>query len=31
VARAPFEWFNFFSFWNQPGALTAPPTPARHD
>lgn len=31
VARAPFEWFNFFSFWNQPGALAAPPTPARHD
>jgi predicted LPLAT superfamily acyltransferase len=31
LARAPYEWFNFFSFWNQPGALTAPPTPARHD
>jgi len=31
LARAPFEWFNFFSFWNQPGALSAPPTPARHD
>ena len=29
LARAPFEWFNFFSFWNQPGALAAPPT--RHD
>jgi len=24
VARAPYEWFNFFSFWNQPGALAAP-------
>ena len=31
LARAPFEWFNFFSFWNQPGALAAPPTPKRHD
>jgi len=31
LARAPYEWFNFFSFWNQPGALAAPPTPARHD
>jgi predicted LPLAT superfamily acyltransferase len=31
LVRAPFEWFNFFSFWNQPGALTAPPTPLRHD
>jgi predicted LPLAT superfamily acyltransferase len=31
VSRAPFEWFNFFSFWNQPGALAAPPTPPRHD
>ncbi len=29
LARAPFEWFNFFSFWNQPGALAAPPR--RHD
>ena len=31
LARAPFEWFNFFSFWNQPGALAAPHTPVRHD
>jgi len=31
LARAPYEWFNFFSFWNQPGALAAPPMPARHD
>ena len=31
LARAPYEWFNFFSFWNQPGALSAPPKPARHD
>jgi len=31
LARAPFEWFNFFSFWNQPGALAARPTPLRHD
>ena len=31
LARAPYEWFNFFSFWNQPGAIPAPPTPARHD
>ena len=31
VTRAPFEWFNFFSFWTQPGALAAPATPVRHD
>ena len=31
LARAPYEWFNFFSFWNQPGALAAPLTPERHD
>ena len=35
LARAPYEWFNFFSFWDQPGALSAHPTPAlppsRHD
>ena len=31
LARAPYEWFNFFSFWNQPGALAAPATPPRHD
>jgi len=33
LARAPYEWFNFFSFWNQPGALAARPTPEklRHD
>jgi predicted LPLAT superfamily acyltransferase len=34
LARAPYEWFNFFSFWNQPGALAAPavrPKPPRHD
>ena len=31
LARAPYEWFNFFSFWNQPGALVARPTPPRHD
>ena len=31
LARAPYEWFNFFSFWNQPGALSAPVTPPRHD
>lgn len=31
LARAPYEWFNFFSFWNQPGALAAPATPVRHD
>ena len=31
LARAPYEWFNFFSFWNQPGALAARPTPTRHD
>jgi len=31
LARAPYEWFNFFSFWNQPGALAARPTPPRHD
>jgi len=29
LARAPFEWFNFFSFWDQPRAL--PPLPTRHD
>ncbi len=22
--RAPFQWFNFFDFWNQAGAKTAP-------
>lgn len=27
LARAPYEWFNFFSFWNQPGALAARPRP----
>ena len=26
--RAPYEWFNFFSFWDQPGALAAPSSPA---
>jgi predicted LPLAT superfamily acyltransferase len=31
LARAPYEWFNFFSFWDQPGALSASPQPARHD
>jgi len=34
LARAPYEWFNFFSFWDQPGAPAAPavgPTPPRHD
>ena len=31
LARAPYEWFNFFSFWNQPGALSTPATPPRHD
>lgn len=31
LARAPFEWFNFFSFWDQPGALSASPPPVRHD
>ena len=31
LARAPYEWFNFFSFWNQPGALAARLTPPRHD
>jgi len=31
LARAPYEWFNFFSFWDQPGALSASPSPARHD
>ena len=31
LVRAPYEWFNFFSFWNQPGAFDASPTPARHD
>ena len=31
VARAPFEWFNFFSFWDQPGSLSAPISPPRHD
>jgi predicted LPLAT superfamily acyltransferase len=31
LARAPYEWFNFFSFWNQPGALAARPTSTRHD
>jgi predicted LPLAT superfamily acyltransferase len=25
LARAPYEWFNFFSFWDQPGALATPP------
>ena len=25
LARAPFEWFNFFSFWDQPGAVAAAP------
>lgn len=29
LARAPYEWFNFFSFWNQPGALAARPTPEK--
>ena len=29
LTRAPYEWFNFFSFWDQPGALAAPPI--RHD
>ena len=31
LARAPYEWFNFFSFWDQPGALSASPSSARHD
>ena len=31
LARAPYEWFNFFSFWNQPGALSVSPPPVRHD
>ena len=31
LARAPYEWFNFFSFWNQPGALAARPRPEKHD
>jgi predicted LPLAT superfamily acyltransferase len=35
LVRAPFEWFNFFSFWDQPGALSAPaslpPSPPAHD
>ncbi len=24
LARAPFEWFNFFAFWDQPGGAAAP-------
>jgi len=31
LVRAPFEWFNFFSFWDQPGAVPETPTPERHD
>ncbi len=35
LARAPYEWFNFFSFWDQPGALPRQPAPStspeRHD
>jgi predicted LPLAT superfamily acyltransferase len=31
LARAPYEWFNFFSFWDQPGALSASRPPGRHD
>ncbi len=23
LVRAPYEWFNFFAFWDQPGALSA--------
>ena len=26
LARAPFEWFNFYSFWDQPGGAAAPAT-----
>jgi predicted LPLAT superfamily acyltransferase len=26
LARAPYEWFNFFSFWDQPGGASAPAT-----
>ena len=28
LARAPYEWFNFYSFWDQPGGAAAP---AMHD
>ena len=28
LARAPYEWFNFFPFWDQPGGLPAPPARA---
>ncbi len=31
LARAPYEWFNFFSFWNQPGALSVSPLSVRND
>jgi predicted LPLAT superfamily acyltransferase len=27
LARAPYEWFNFFSFWDQPGAVAVAPAP----
>ena len=23
LARAPYEWFNFYSFWDQPGSAAA--------
>ena len=26
LARAPYEWFNFYSFWDQPGGAAAPAT-----
>lgn len=29
VARAPFEWFNFYPFWDQRGAAVAEPGKAR--
>ena len=31
LARAPYEWFNFFSFWDQPGALSVSSPRERHD
>jgi predicted LPLAT superfamily acyltransferase len=32
LATAPFEWFNFFPFWDQPGAGPAPsPLPSAHE
>jgi predicted LPLAT superfamily acyltransferase len=31
LARAPYEWFNFFSFWDQPGALADGGPDLAHD